>query len=117
MGFSSGWMNKRILVQRRKKAEMGKHGLDSTQIGWEDVQCLWANVTWQKGVSGLREGSVDVYGVIMVRTRWTTEITARSRIVYEGQIYNIIPETFHPDRQENTLQFLAQAPANANVEK
>lgn len=99
-------------VQNRKKAEASPYGIDGDGIEWQDGRCLHANVSWQKGVAGLREGALDAYGVVMVRMRWTTEITMRSRIVYEGVTYQILPETFHPDRSENTLQFMAQAIIN-----
>ena len=108
MGFSSGFLKHRILVQNRKAAVQSKFGLDSDGPEWEDAVCLWASVEWQKGKSALREGSLDVYGVVLVRTRWTNQINERSRIVYEDRIYQILPETFHQDHGENTIQFMAQ---------
>ena len=56
----------------------------------------------------MHEGALDSYGVVLVRTRWTNQVTERSRISYEGRTYQILPETFHADRQENTVQFIAQ---------
>jgi hypothetical protein len=47
-----------------------------------------------------------------VRTRWTDKITMRSRVKFEGNVYQIIPETFHPDKMENTLQFHMQLVVN-----
>ena len=44
----------------------------------------------------------------MVRMRYNTVVNERSRILYEGKTYQIIGETFHADRQENTIQFHAQ---------
>ena len=112
MGYSSGFLNKRILVQNRKEAQGGKFGIDSTGIEWGDTICLWASVDWQKGKSALVQGAMDAYGVVMVRTRWTTQISMRSRISWEGNTYQIIPESFHADRQANTIQFLAQQVIN-----
>jgi hypothetical protein len=40
--------------------------------------------------------------------RYNTIVNERSRILYEGKTYQIIGETFHADRQENTIQFHAQ---------
>ena len=108
MAFSSGFLKDRILIQNRKAAEAGKFGIDSDGPEYEDVCCLHANVDWQRGKSAMREGSLDVYGVVIVRMRWTTQVTERSRIVYEGKTYQILAETFHANRQENTLQFHAQ---------
>lgn len=108
MAFSSGFLKDRITIQNRKAAEAGKFGIDSDGPEYEDVCCLHANVDWQRGKSAMREGSLDVYGVVIVRMRWTTQVTERSRIVYEGKTYQILADTFHPNRQENTLQFHAQ---------
>lgn len=108
MGYSAGLLKHRILVQNRRQAVASEFGLDASGIGWDDTVCLWASVDWQKGKSALKEGAIDAYGVIMVRTRWTDQITMRSRIVWEGQTYQILPDTFHAEKQANTLQFLAQ---------
>lgn len=112
MGYSSGFLNKRILVQNRKAAVQSKFGIDSNGPEYEDTVCLHANVGWKKGLGGLHEGALDVYGVVEVRMRWTNQVNERSRIVYEDRTYQIIPETFHPDRQDNTIQFLAQVIIN-----
>lgn len=112
MGYSSGFLNKRILVQNRKAAVQSKFGIDSNGPEYEDIVCLHANVGWKKGLGGLHEGALDVYGVVEVRMRWTNQVNERSRIVYEDRTYQIIPETFHPDRQDNTIQFLAQVIIN-----
>ena len=112
MGYSSGFLNKRILVQNRKAAVQSKFGIDSNGPEYEDTVCLHANVGWKKGLGGLHEGALDVYGVVEVRIRWTNQVNERSRIVYEGRTYQVIPETFHPDRQDNTIQFLAQVIIN-----
>jgi len=108
MSFSSGFLKDRITVQNRTEATMGDFGLDTSGPQWEDTCCLWANVDWQRGKSALREGALDAYGVIIVRTRWTNQVNMRSRIVHDDKTYQIIPETFHADRHENTVQFLAQ---------
>lgn len=112
MAFSSGFLKHRITIQNRKAALSSKFGLDSTGPEFEDTACIWASVDWQKGKAGMHEGALDCYGVVMVRARWTNKINERSRMVYEGKTYQILPDTFHPDRQENTIQFLAQVIIN-----
>lgn len=102
----------RIVVQNRKEQTTGKFGIDTQGIEWENTVCLWANVEWQKGKSGMREGALDAYAVVMVRMNWSPQINMRSRIVWEDQTYQIIPETFHPDKQANTIQFHAQLIVN-----
>ena len=114
MAYSSGMLKDRVMILNRTQAEMGDYGLDSSGPEWEEAGCVWANVTWTKGVRSLQVGAIDAYGVIEVRMRFTPCITMRSRIRHEGITYNVLPETFHPDRQENTIQFLAQAIVNDN---
>ena len=115
MAFSSGFLKHRITIQNRKAAVSSKFGLDSTGPEFEDTACIWASVDWQKGKAGMREGALDCYGVVLVRARWTNKINERSRIVYGGKTYQILPETFHADKQENTIQFMAQLVTNDNT--
>lgn len=109
MAYTSGMLHDEIFVQNRSEAQMGDFGVDSDGIGWvQNPNPFPCNVSWQKGTAGMREGALDAYGIIIVRMRWTDLITMRSRIVFDGHTYQILPETFHPYYQENTLQFLAQ---------
>lgn len=108
MAYTAGMRKDRIKVLQRKDTEMGRHGRDSQGITWEPVCCLWASVDWQKGKTAMAAGALDSYGVIMVRMSYTTQVTMRSRIEWHGQVYQILPETFHADFRENTVQFHAQ---------
>lgn len=112
MAYSSGLLKNRVTILNRKEAVQGKFGLDSAGIEWENVGCVHANVDWQKGKSGMNAGALDAYGVKIVRMRWNNIITERSRIQFEGRTYQIVPETFNPDRQGNTIQFLCQQIVN-----
>ena len=112
MGYSSGFLKDRVTILNRKEAVLGKFGLDSAGIEWEAVACVHANVDWQKGKSGMTAGALDAYGVKIVRMRWNNIITERSRIQWQGKTYQILPETFNPDRQGNTIQFLCQQIVN-----
>ena len=108
MAYTSGLLKDRVTIQNRREAQQGKFGLDSMGIGFETVGTVWASVDWQKGKSGMTAGALDVYGVVMIRMRWNNIVNERSRILYEGKTYQIIGETFHADRQGNTIQFLCQ---------
>lgn len=111
-GYSSGMRRNRITIQNRKAATASKYGLDATDIEWEDCATVWAAVDFVKGMRAMREGAIDVYGVVMVRMNWNCIITMRSRIVHDGNTYQILPETFHADRAGNTIQFNAQVVIN-----
>ena len=102
----------RVTILNRREAQQGKFGLDSAGIEFEPAGMVWANVDWQRGKSGMTAGALDAYGVKIVRMRWNSIINERSRIQWHGKTYQIIGETFHADRQDNTIQFQAQQVVN-----
>jgi len=108
MAYTSGLLKDRVTILNRKEAQQGKFGLDSAGIEFEPAATVWASVDWQKGKSGMVAGSLDAYGVKIVRMRWNSIITERSRIQWHGKTYQILPETFNPDHQGNTIQFFCQ---------
>lgn len=108
MAYTSGLLKHRVAILNRKVAQQGKFGLDSAGIEFEPAGTVWASVDWAKGKSAMNAGALDVYGVVMIRMRYNTIVNERSRILYDGKTYQIIGETFHVDRQENTIQFHAQ---------
>jgi SPP1 family predicted phage head-tail adaptor len=112
MGYSTGLLRDLVTILNRKEAERGKFGLDSAGIEFETAGVVCANVTWAKGKQAMNAGALDVYGVIMVRMRWNTIVTDRSRIVYQGKTYQILGDTFHAQRQDNEIQFHAQLLVN-----
>ena len=114
MGYSAGFLHDIIQPLNRKEAVAGKYGLDSAGIEWEEVGCLHANVDYQRGKSAMNAGALDAYAVKIVRMRYnaTAVINERSRIKYQGKVYQIIPETFNANHYEDTLQFLIQLVVN-----
>ena len=112
MAYTSGLLKHRVQILNRTEAQQGRFGLDSAGIEWENMGCVHANVDWQRGKSGMTAGALDAYGVKIVRMRWNSIITERSRIQYDGRTYQILPETFNANRQENTIQFLCQQIVN-----
>ena len=87
---------------------MGAYGIDSGGVGWTAVATVWVYVSFNKGMRAMREGALDVYGVEMFRMNWNPDVTMRSRIIFDGQTYQILGETFHADFQANQVQFQAQ---------
>jgi head-tail adaptor len=112
MGYSAGFLNHLIQVLNRKEATGNKFGLDGAGIEWENGDILHANVTYAKGTRAMNAGALDVYAVNEVRMRWTNKISMRSRVRYQGKIWQIIPETFHEDFQEDKIQFHMQLVIN-----
>ena len=114
MAYSAGFLHDIIQPLNRKEAVAGKYGLDSAGVEWEEGQCLHANVDYAKGKAAMNAGALDAYAVKIVRMRYnaTAVINERSRIKFDGRVYQIIPETFNANHYENTLQFLMQLIVN-----
>ena len=112
MAYTSGLLKDRVTILNRKEAQQGKFGLDSAGIEWGNMGCVHANVDWQRGKSGMTAGALDAYGVKIVRMRWNSIVTDRSRIQWQGKTYQILPEMFNACRQEDTIQFLCQQIVN-----
>lgn len=108
MAYSTGILKDRVTILNRKEAQQGKFGLDSSGVEFETAGTVWAEVTWVRGKQAMNVGALDVYGVIMVRMRWNSIVNDRSRIMYDGKTYQILGDTFHAQRQDNTIQFHAQ---------
>ena len=112
MGYSAGFLHDIIIPMNRKEAKVGKYGIDSAGIEWEEGPCLHANVDYSKGKAAMNAGALDVYAVKIVRMRWTNVFNERSRVKYQDKTYQIIPDTWNANHRENTLQFLMQLIVN-----
>lgn len=112
MAYTTGILKERVTVLNRATAEAGRFGLDSSGVEWEDDGTFWASVDWAKGKQAMNAGALDVYGVVLVRMRWNDVITLRSRITWQDNTYQILGDTFHADKQANTIQFHAQLLVN-----
>ena len=108
MAYSTGILRNRVTILNRTEAQQGKFGLDSSGVEFETAGTVWAEVTWVRGKQAMNVGALDVYGVIMVRMRWNSIVNDRSRVQYDGKTYQILGDTFHAQRQNNTIQFHAQ---------
>lgn len=107
-GYSSGLRRQMIEILNRKEQTVGRFGIDSAGVEWQSEGWLHADVSWAKGKQAMNAGALDVYGVILVRMNWTDAVNMRSRIVWLGQTYQILAESFHDDFHDNTIQFHAQ---------
>ena len=112
MAYTSGLLNHRVTILNRTEAQQGRFGLDSAGVEFEQAGTVWASVDFAKGKGAMNAGALDAYAVKMVRMRWNSIVNERSRILYGGKTYQIIAETFNPERQENTIQFLMQQVIN-----
>lgn len=108
MSYPAGLREQFITPLNRKAATVGKYGVDSAGVTWEEGTTLRAFVDYQRGKSAMNAGALDAYAVKIVRMNFTSTINERSRIKYDGKIYQIMPETFNGNYRQNTLQFLMQ---------
>lgn len=100
--------DKRVTIQNRKEAQVGKFGKNSAGIVFENTCTVSAAVDFAHGMRAMNEGAMDVYGVVMVRMNYTDKINVRSRIVYNNDTYQILPDKFHADKRDMKIQFFAQ---------
>lgn len=112
MGYTSDILIHRVQILNRTTATSSAYGIDGNGIEWENCGCVHADVTWAKGKAAMNAGALDAYAVIMVRMRWNNIINMRSRIIYDDQTYQVVPETFHADKRERTIQLHAQLVIN-----
>ena len=112
MAYQSGIREQFIIPLNRKSATVGKYGVDSGGITWEEGQPLHAFVDYNRGKSAMNAGALDSYSVKIVRMNWTDMLNERSRVKYNGKVYQILPETFNGHFRKNTLQFLMQLIVN-----
>ena len=102
MGYSSGILNKRVTILKKK--DPASLGFGET-TKFEAVGCVWVNVTWKKGQKSLNEGALDSIDTVMFRMRWNNIITRDCLLECEGVTYQI--QSLHADHRENTLQITA----------
>ena len=100
MGYSSGILKYRVTILNKQVAT----GFGET-TSYQPAACVWADVTWSKGVKALREGALDAYDTVLIRMRWNDIVTRDSRLQCDGVTYQI--QSLHADRQENTIQITA----------
>lgn len=87
-----------------KKKDPGERAFGA-KTEYEQVACVHANMTWNKGVKSLREGALDAYDTVMFRMRWNNIVDRDCLLECEGVTYQI--QSLHADRQENTIQITA----------
>lgn len=102
MGYSSGMLDKRVTILKKK--DPASLGFGET-TKFEAAGCVWANVTWKKGQKSLNEGALDSMDTVMIRMRWNATVTRDCLLEYEGVTYQI--QSMHADPRENTIQIIA----------
>ena len=112
MAYSSGMLNKRITIARRKDdaaESFGKAGKPKYEL----LGTFWAAEDFNRGVKSLREGAFDAYDTVMFRMRYYKGVDRWCLIQYNGKWYQI--QSFNEDYQNNQIQITAIELANQQV--
>ena len=112
MAYSTGMMNKRVVVAKRANDEGASFG-KSGQPKYEILGTFWMAETFTKGVKAMHEGALDAYDTVMFRCRYNKNIDRWCLLKYRGKWYQIT--SFNEDYQENQLQMTAVELANQQV--
>ncbi len=102
MGYSSNILRWKVAILKKK--DPGERAFGA-KTEYEQVACVHANMTWNKGVKSLREGALDAYDTVMFRMRWNNIVDRDCLLECEGVTYQI--QSLHADRQDNTIQITA----------
>lgn len=100
MAYTTGILDHRVTI--RNKVAGTTFG---STTSYQDDGCVWANVTWSKGVKALREGALDAYDTVLIRMRWNNIVQRDSLLVCDGVTYQI--QSLHQDKRENIVQITA----------
>ena len=112
MAYSSGMLNKRITIARRKDdaaESFGKAGKPKYEV----LGTFNAAEDFNRGAKSLREGAFDAYDIVMFRMRAIKGVDRWCIIKYQGRWYQI--QSFNEDFQENQIQITAIEMANQSV--
>ena len=104
MAYESGFLDSIIIVKQKVEKEGGM-GRNSSGYEYDTVCCLHANVRWNKGMKAMQAGALDAYDTVMIRTRWSSELTRDKFIEHEGTMYQIT--SYHSDKRANEIQIIA----------
>ena len=112
MTYSTGMMNKRVVVAKRA-ADDGKSFGKAGQPKYELLGTFWMAETFNKGVKAMHEGALDAYDTVMFRCRFNKHIDRWCLLQYRGKWYQIT--SFNEDYQDNQIQMTAVEMVNQEV--
>jgi head-tail adaptor len=112
MAYSTGMMNKRVMVAKRAtdtQETFGKSGSPKYEI----LGTYWMAEDYNRGVKSLREGAYDAYDTVMFRCRYNKEFDRWCLLKYHDKWYQI--QSYNESYQENQIQITAIEMANQQV--
>ena len=106
MSYSAGIMDRRVTILTRQTESSELFGRGPGSTTYKETSTIWANVTFSKGTTALREGALDAYNCIIIRCRYNSKLTRRSRLKIDNRLYCI--DSFNDDKRKNTIQITAR---------
>lgn len=92
MAENPGEYNRRIVVQQRRS---GRTPSGAPLKEWDNYKALWSKYRGETGMATIRRDA-DHLGIVNTpvrcswRVRYRTDITSDMRVVYKGQVYDIL---------------------------
>ena len=102
MAYSTGMMNKRIIIAEKMAPQDGEYGRNSGGVRYKRLGEFWAAVDFKRGMKAMHEEAMDAFDTLMVRMRYRKGIDRDCLIAYNGRCYNI--QSLNEDYQQNIIQ-------------
>ena len=102
--ISAGQMDQQIIPLYPTYA--GRSDMGSQKVTWRRLSIRWAKVHYAKGAKVLEAGETVLDQEIVVTTHYTSVITERFRLIWQGRTYEII--SLNGTRREGTLTIRAR---------
>lgn len=76
------------IVTLQEKTEVNTSG--SIANVWNNVEDIWCDIKTEKGSEAFQSGRLNARALLRIQMRFRPDIDTTHRLVWEGQIYNII---------------------------
>lgn len=84
----AGKLDRRLTIQRR--TETSRNGYNEPVYDWADLATVWAQQRPERGAERFTAGQVNGAAVMTFHIRWLEGLTEKDRLVYEGQVFEIV---------------------------
>ena len=112
MAFSSGFLNKQVVIATRAEDQTNQFGKQG-QARYQVFGPIWANVTYSKGQKRLEEAAMDSMNTRLFRCRYHDWIDEWCLIKYHGKWHQISSCDGSEERDE--MQITAVQMSNQNI--
>lgn len=101
-------LNKKIKIQRKTVTPNSKGIQNKVQETWYTIggesNCIWAKWEWISGSEFEVNDTINSKAIAQVQIRFINGLTPDMRIIYKGQVYEIIPPIDDIMEQHNFIK-------------